>query len=529
MLLILLFSYSAYLWDNDAGLQISARQQKSEIGTEVYILKALWDNGIDTVDIDTILPSIEGLLSFDMLWINCAWRNDEMIDEAERKTISALIDSGKPVYLEGNMVASVMAEIDPEFLKKFGVKYLHTDYWIYPPVLGYDETFMQGEVFDYNPFDDLRINVDLLDTLSGANAENIYGTEEVGKFLASRGIAGSDFVRKNGYSNYGTVFSSLCLCGLMNDTTFSDFTDSERRMEFTQKILGYFGHGRILVVDDNESDDDKLEWDLDSMGVLYDTFNYISTPPEPKSLKKYNVVLWTTGYTYKYTITPEDQEVINDYLDWGSRFMLAGEGIGSNIGIPGQREEIPFLSEGFGADYISDSIITDAVEGIDEFAGIVSSLASIGADNIDTIAGGRVIMEYIPSYTPAGIKKEEANRKTQFLGFAYEGMTDRDSRMGSLERTLREFNFNIARTQTGVEEKRENPPKTIPYPNPFTSYTVIPTRSNSFEVYSITGRFIKRVEGDRWYGRDGNGSPLPSGIYLFISKSGERGKVILVR
>lgn len=525
MLLLFLLSYTAFLWDNDGGLEIFDYDTEQWVGTEQYIKEALTDNSIET-SVDTVLPPIEELLPFDMLFINCAWRRGEIINSLDRMTISTFIDSSKSVYLEGNMVAYYMSFIDPDFLKKFGVQYVYTDI-VLPPVEGYDRTFLQGEVFDYNPFEELNDSVDILDTVPGTNAKYIYGTQELGKIIIARGIGGSDYVMKNGYANYGTVFGSLSLCGLWNDTTFSSFSDQERRMEFVQKVLGYFGYGSILVVDDNKSDDDKLEWDLDSMGVLYDEYQY-DTFPDPHYLRSYNIVLWTTGYTDSKTIPIEGQWVINDYLDWGGRIMLAGEGIGSDIGIPGQVEE-HWLLQLFGTDYISDKIIADSVFGIDEFDGIRSSLYSPGADSLDMFTGSKVIFEYSPSYTPAGIKKEEARRKTTFLGFAYEGMRNRNSRLELLGETMRGFNFNLART-SGVDEEREkNPPETTPYPNPFTLYTVFPTRSNSFVVYSITGRFIKRVEGDRWYGRDKNGKPLPSGIYLFRSKSGERGKVILVR
>ncbi len=525
MLLLLLFSYTTFLWDNDGGLEIFDYDTEQWVGTEQYIKEALEDNGVETVVDITLLP-IEELLPFDMLFINCAWRTGEMINEVDRKTISALIDSSKSVYLEGNMVAQIMAEVDPVFLERFGVAYIWTEPRIYPPVEGFPGTFMQGEVYEYNPFDSLNSTVDLLDTLQGANAEKIYGTQE-GKGLISMGIGAGAPVMKNSDSTYSTIFGSLSLCGLLSAPEDTIFTNRERRMEFTQKILGYFGYGSMLVVDDNESNDDKLEWDLDSMGVLYDEYENDSFP-DPHYLRSYNVVLWTTGYTDINTIPIEGQWVINNYLDWGGRIMLAGEGIGSDIGIPSQGEE-HWLLQLFGTDYISDKIIADSVFGIEEFDGIRSSLWSPGADSLDMFTGAKLIFEYFPSSTPAGIKKEEVRRKTEFLGFAYEGMRDRDSRLKLLDVTMSEFNFNLARTSGVDEEREENPPETTPYPNPFTLYTVFPTRSNSFVVYSITGRFIKRVEGDRWYGRDSNENPLPSGIYLFRSKSGESGKVILVR
>jgi hypothetical protein len=523
MLIILLFSYSAFLWDNDGGLEI--QDVEFSIGTEAYICSSLVHNGIETT-VETILPSIGELMAYDMLCINCAWREGEIITSPDRITISAYIDSGKSVYLEGNRVAYYMSIIDPDFLKKFGVQYAGTSNWIYTPVEGFSETFLQGEIFDYNPFEELNYNVDILDTVMGTNAEHIYGTQE-GKALISMGIGASDFARKNKNTAYGTVFGSLSLCGLRNDTTFSSYTDEERRKEFVQKVLGYFGYGSILMVDDNESPDDILKYDLDSLGVEYNTINY-DTIPDYHTLRDYNVILWTTGYESKNTIPDISQIAISDYLNWGGRVFLAGEGIGSSIGFPSQGEESWFL-ELFGTDYISDSIYADSVFGINEYIGFGSGLYSPGADSIDTLSGGKQILVYFPSKTLAGIKKEERNRKTTFLGFAYEGLINRDSRLNLLRETLLGFNFSLSRASGVIEERDEISKEIFPYPNPFTHYTTIKTSSNSFEIYSITGRFVKRIEGDRWYGKDKDGNPLPSGIYLFRGESGEKGKVILIR
>jgi len=530
LLLLLLFSYTAFIWDNDAGLEIYDQETDSIVGTENFIYSALEDNGIET-DWNDILPPLEDLLAFDMLWINCAWRDDEMIGAEERKTISGFIDSLKPTYLEGSMVARVMAEVDSAFLKKFGVRYIGTDTIYYPLIAGVDGTFLQGEFFNYNPYESLNFNVDLLDTLQGANAGVIYGTEEPTRIIIGRGIGAGFHLRGREDSTCTTVFGSLSLCGLQGDPEIFIFNDRDRREEFVQKILGFFGYGNILVVDDNESNNITLQEDLDAMGVRYDVYDYdtLDTVPDSLYIRKYNVVLWTTGFTDSNTVTLKDQWVIDYYLQWGGRVILAGEGIGSDIGYSGQGEVYWFL-ELFGTDYISDAIRADSVIGVDEYDGIRSSLSSPGADSLTTVYGGKSILEYFPSHTPAGIKKEEVYNpfKTTFLGFAYEGMKDIDSRSEFLRKTIAEFDFNFA--FAGVtEEREENLPETTASPNPFTFYTVIPTRSKSFEVYSITGRFIKRVEGEIWYGRDKQGKLLPSGIYFFRSNSGERGKVILVR
>jgi CheY-like chemotaxis protein len=525
MLLFLLFSFNAFLWDNDGG-EFFYDSLGNPVGTEEYVKEALIDNGIAVV-VDTLLPTADELLTYNMLWINCAWRDDEMIKQQERDRISDYISHGKKVYLEGNRVAGILEPLDPNFIHKFGVTYLTTNPTIPHEILGEVGTFLQGELFSYDTSAMLDEMIDRIDT-TGNNAEIIYGTP-IGKFLGARGIAGSDFQRDDD-STYATVFGSVSLSGLMSSPNDSIFTDRERRMEFVQKILGFFGFGKILVVDDNQSGIDRIQEDLDTLGPYYDVDSF---PPDSAMVKSYNVLFWNTGGAITNTITFKDQCLIDYYLQWGGRVMLAGEGIGSEIGIPGQGEECWFLSKLFGTDYISDSITADTVIGMDVFSGIISLLSSHGADRLDTILGGVRIFRYWPSIAGiiyGGMKKENFNWKTEFLGFAYEGMKDRNNRLEFLKRTLQNFDFTIIKdTVSGVDEKRRDNPRTTPYPNPFTSYTIIPTRSNVFTVYSITGRFIKRIEGNRWYGRDKEGNLLPSGIYLFRSQSGEKGKVILLR
>lgn len=522
LLLIILFSHTAFLWDNDAGQQFYS-PTGYPIGIEEFMLEALLDNEVQTT-VDTILPILDTLLTYDMLWITCGWRNDTMIKQQERDMISDYINQKKKVYLEGNMVVRILEPIDPNFIHQFGVKWNGFDYFIHPEVQGVEGTFLEGEIFPCDTASMLDEMVDRVDTV-GTTSEVIFGTP-TGKALISRGIGGSDFMRKDSDSAYATVFGTVNIAGFKSDTIL--FSDRERRMEYVQKILGFFGFGKVLVVDDNQSGNDRIEEDLDSLGVDYDRYIYFSQPPHPDTLKKYNVVLWTTGYTRDNTVEPQDQGIIQQYLEWGGRFLLAGEGIGSDIGIPGALDEIQFLSHWFGTDYIIDSMYPDTVEGIGSFYGIISKLSSNLADGLDTMDSGETILIYSGRQNSAGIKKQAANRKTEFLGFAYEGMWNRNARLGFLSRTLTEFNFNYG--TTGIEEDEITESSVIiPYPNPFTSWTIIPTRSGSFEVYSITGRLLKRVEGSKWFGCDESGKKLPSGIYFFKSKSGERGKVILVR
>jgi hypothetical protein len=83
------------------------------------------------------------------------------------------------------------------------------------------------------------------------------------------------------------------------------------------------------------------------------------------------------------------------------------------------------------------------------------------------------------------------------------------------------------------------------YPNPFNSSTVIRfdlnlTSNWSLTIYNILGQTIRRYSGTQaagtqlveWYGDDGIGNPMPSGMYFYrveTSRWSESRKMILLR
>lgn len=524
MIILIFISYNAFLWDNDAGLEYYSSQLKDTIGTEVHMLTALQDNNLE-VEVDTVLPPLGYLEEYDMLWINCAWRDDEMIKPEEREIITQYIDYGNCVYLEGNQVSGVMTQVAPEFMAKFGAKWLQTDPEIPLDIVGADGTFLQGEVFYYDSTSQLDNYVDRNDTTMGGF--QIFGNPVKDRALIIRGTATSSASRDD--TSYATVYGSTNLCALKSFE--QEGSDREKRKIFVQKILGFFGFGKVLVVDDNEMSEDKVEDDLDSLNIFYRKFKYSGNPPPIDTMKKYNVVIWTTGYVKSNTITPEDTFAIRSYLDWGGRVLLAGEGICSEIGIPGYGEENPFLAYWFGTDYISEQVTAFAVNGTNEFSGISNELDSPDADELYLYSKYvNDIMLYDPDSVIGGIKKEDRNWISEFLGYAYEGMKNYKPRRDFIENTLNIFGYTVRpEGQTGIENEGEIYEGDIEHYLMFGKQIEFKTDENKFRVYSITGECISEIDGTVWTGADSYGNPLPSGIYLLVGEKRKKAKVVLFR
>ncbi|MBD3223409.1 MAG: cellulase family glycosylhydrolase [Caldithrix sp.] len=106
------------------------------------------------------------------------------------------------------------------------------------------------------------------------------------------------------------------------------------------------------------------------------------------------------------------------------------------------------------------------------------------------------------------------------------------------------FNLNqliVEKISTGGMGSDGNQPDTYQlgqnYPNPFNRQTTIPVQLHSFQpfqlnIYGVDGTLIKRLpaEGNdvnqeiKWQGRDLNGRPVGSGLYLYQMDMGDRQK-----
>ena len=98
-----------------------------------------------------------------------------------------------------------------------------------------------------------------------------------------------------------------------------------------------------------------LGWDFDLFIVgdtdldgVYDTDD--QNGPSPGILQDYRVVIWSTGASYSSTLTNDDQDSIEQYVDGGGRLLLFGQDILADI--YGYTTEISFAPGDFAYDVL---------------------------------------------------------------------------------------------------------------------------------------------------------------------------------
>ncbi len=88
----------------------------------------------------------------------------------------------------------------------------------------------------------------------------------------------------------------------------------------------------------------------------------------------------------------------------------------------------------------------------------------------------------------------------------------------------------------------EGDEKAIAFPNPFrpTEHGAVTIsvpkslqgRSLKIKVYTMDGQFVRELTGQSWDGRNNNGNPVASGVYIFLVKTDngtQRGRVAVLR
>ena len=82
----------------------------------------------------------------------------------------------------------------------------------------------------------------------------------------------------------------------------------------------------------------------------------------------------------------------------------------------------------------------------------------------------------------------------------------------------------------------------IAFPNPFrpTEHGAVTIsvpkslqgRSLKIKVYTMDGQFVRELTGQSWDGKNNNGNPVASGVYIFLVKTDngtQRGRVAVLR
>jgi len=296
------------------------------------------------------------------------------------------------------------------------------------------------------------------------------------------------------------------------------------------------GRPSLLIVDDDAGANyEQYYFDaLDSLDVLYDCSSWLRFAPALE-IRKYESVIWFTGDDSTNTLTQEDIDSLQGFLNHGRNLLITGQNLGEDIG------HTPFYSDYLHAqftgiapgDYFVYGVDGDEIANDLDFVILGTGGASNqtsqdvltpanGADSIFTYSQGGV----------AGVKYADTY-KLVYLGFGFEAINDRapapySGKPECARRILNWFGYSITEVVEQTEPAVHERLSLRVSPNPFSrstaiSYALPAGVSVTLSIYDVSGRFIRSLVSGcndagiltvQWDGRDLRGGRVPSGTYF---------------
>lgn len=311
------------------------------------------------------------------------------------------------------------------------------------------------------------------------------------------------------------------------------------------------GAPHVLIVDDDRGGNVETKYTtaLSQIGEVHDVWSIAEkgTPPLD-SLQRYPVVFWATGASNNVSPTTDGVNVIKQYLDADGRLLLTGQDIIENVS---QRGDTDLINNYLGVDFAGNALFA-AVNGVDGDpigAGVFLNAGSAGgsqqtsADSLSLVNGSIAVPShyYFIGGGLAGVHVDNGFRLV-FFGFGADMAPLLDENPSPqaqlLERIIDWLDDGMATAvlQNPIDQvDAASVPRGFEllqnYPNPFNAGTVIPFTITgpaggevTLEVFNILGRHVITLLDDRleparyqvnWDGRDEEGRPLASGVYLY--------------
>jgi len=321
------------------------------------------------------------------------------------------------------------------------------------------------------------------------------------------------------------------------------------------------GRPPVLIVDDDggQNLEGSYQRGLDGMAVLYETWDVINQGKvEEADLMPYDVVIWLTGAESESTLTAEDQDNLEAFLDAGRFLFLSGQNIGDEIG------QSSFFSDYLHVSHVSDSMsldpaYLDGVAGDLISDGVTLMLSGSEPQNspggIQAIGGGVELFTYRSDPEIAGATRFESSKgyKVVYFAFGYEGIRGTDVYTAGPVVLKKIMNwFQVATAVSDDPDPQGLPRQAVlrqNYPNPFNARTTIrytlsarmAHHRTTLRIYNILGQEIRTLvdkvqpAGEhtvQWDGCDHQGQAVSTGIYVYRLQSGplsESRKLVLLR
>lgn len=299
------------------------------------------------------------------------------------------------------------------------------------------------------------------------------------------------------------------------------------------------------------------------------------------SLTQYKTIIWHSGDLSSFTITPQDQSVIQSWIQQAGKdrnFWISGDDVGYELAVSGM-EFNNFLGFTAGARYVRDiwesvpqdtlhPVVTGVAGGpaagrfmhlngdcpiINKFDMIASSSQALSSGKAGTLLrypnNQPAMTRFATKYTSFGTDSARA----VFTGFSFNSIEEGGERLQLAKNVVNGyFKETNCYTPSSVSEDPVGSAPTVRTqlfqntPNPFNPATVIgfslAQRGHvTVEIFSVTGRRVRTltdriydqgVHQLRWDGTDDLGHALASGAYFYRLRApgtDDSKKLILLR
>lgn len=297
----------------------------------------------------------------------------------------------------------------------------------------------------------------------------------------------------------------------------------------------------VLVVNDDDGNPAYLHYYTGALEAAPTAYqirdNRLFGVPTSEHLDNFDLVIWYTGDQTENTLTGAEQAVLMTYLENGGNLLLSGQGIAEDIG--NSMFYTDYLHATMQPGNTSGQRILQGVDGDPISDGMVVSISGgDGANNqthvnvIEPQEDAESFLNFFPTTNSVALHYQ-GDYRLIYLAFGFEAVNQRTPVMASRE----ELMYNMLMfLDPNVDVVTPEPHILTPesyslsnYPNPFNPQTTIAyelpqTTEVTLAIYDIQGRLIRTlVHGAHsagrystvWNGRDSDGQPVGSGVYVY--------------
>ena len=302
------------------------------------------------------------------------------------------------------------------------------------------------------------------------------------------------------------------------------------------------GQPSVLVVDDKNNTSPHYDYSgIMKKANIYSALWQTDVQGLPASLESYESVIWMTGDDRRTSLSSDEQQLIQDYMDDGGNLVLMGSNIGFDLVEDGSFEDSLFYTHTLHSNYICDSTNATIImwkQNEPLTNGLFLYVNENGVDSkpdvIEPMDGGETIFNWVPGYTCAGFKYENPLNQAKLVYFPF-SLSDTDEPIpGTFEKLFENiYEWFIGPTHVADELYVNNSPASFRlwqnYPNPFNSSTEIkyqiPVDGHvKIEIIDLLGRHVKTLVQSyknagahqiAWDGSNDYNEIVSSGVYIY--------------